>query len=86
MHLSQLFSWGYIRSRICVILLLFCISITRENCNFIKKEILTRVFSCDVSEIFKNTFFIEHFQTAASEAVTENTLGNSVGNEKLYVI
>ena len=29
-------------------------------CNFIKKEILAQVFSCEFYEIFKNTFFIEH--------------------------
>ena len=27
------------------------------NCNFIKKETLTRLFSCKFCEIFKNTFF-----------------------------
>ena len=31
-------------------------------CNFIKKETLRQVFSCEFWEIFKNTFFIEHFQ------------------------
>ena len=33
-----------------------------EACNFIKKETLPRVFSCELCEIFKNTFFIEHFR------------------------
>ena len=28
--------------------------------NFIKKEALAQVFSCECWEIFKNTFFIEH--------------------------
>ena len=28
--------------------------------NFIKIETLTQVFSCEFSEIFKNTLFIEH--------------------------
>ena len=28
-------------------------------CNFIKKEILTQMFSCEFSEIFQNTFLIE---------------------------
>ena len=27
---------------------------------FIKKEIVAKVFSCDFSTIFKNDFFIEH--------------------------
>ena len=83
---EELFSWRYIRSQICVLLLRFCISITRENCNFIKKETLTKVFSCEFCKTFKNTFFIEHLRTAASETVTENSLWNSVRKEKLYVI
>ena len=38
---------------------------THENtcvrvCNFIKKEALAQVFSCECCEVFKNTFFIEH--------------------------
>ena len=30
-------------------------------CNFIKKETLVQVFSCEFCEISKSTFFIEHF-------------------------
>ena len=37
-----------------------------EACNFIKKETPTKVFSCKFCEIFKNTFFTEHFTTASS--------------------
>ena len=29
---------------------------------FFNKEVLTQVFSCQFSEIFKNTFFTEHFR------------------------
>ena len=36
-------------------------------CNFIKKEALTQVFSCEFCEIFKSTYFEEHLQTAASD-------------------
>ena len=36
-------------------------------CNFIKKETLAQVFSCEFCEISKNNFFIEHLWTAASE-------------------
>ena len=32
-----------------------------------KKETLTRVFSCEFCEIFKNTFFTEHLWTTASK-------------------
>ena len=31
-------------------------------CNFIKKETLVQVFSCEVCEIFKNTFLIEYLR------------------------
>ena len=34
-------------------------------CNFIKKETLTQVFSCEFCEICKNIFFTEHFWTTA---------------------
>ena len=37
-----------------------------EACNFIKKETLAQVFSCEFCEIFKNTFFTEHLWTTAS--------------------
>ena len=33
-----------------------------EACNFIKKEILTQVFSFEFCEIFKNIFFIAHLR------------------------
>ena len=38
-----------------------------EACNFIKKETLAQVFSCEFCEISKNTFFIEHLRETASE-------------------
>ena len=31
-----------------------------EACNFIKKETLAQVFSCEFWEIFRKTFFTEH--------------------------
>ena len=36
------------------------------GCNFIKKETLTYVLSCEFGKIFKNSFFTEHLQTTAS--------------------
>ena len=38
-----------------------------ENSNFIKKETLTQVLSCEFFEIFKNTCFTGHLWTTASE-------------------
>ena len=37
-----------------------------EACNFIQKEILAQVFSCEFCHIFKNTFFTENLRTTAS--------------------
>ena len=37
-----------------------------QACNFIKKEILAQVFSCEFCEMFKNTFFTEHLRTTVS--------------------
>ena len=37
-----------------------------QACNFIKKEALAQVFSCEFCEISKNTFFTEHLWAAAS--------------------
>ena len=39
-------------------------------CNFIKKETLAKVFSCEFCEISKNTFFTEHPRATASVAGT----------------
>ena len=37
-----------------------------EACNFIKKDTLAQVLSCEFCEISKNTFFTEHLWTTAS--------------------
>ena len=36
-------------------------------CNFIKKETLAQVFSCEFYEIFKNALFTEHLWATASD-------------------
>ena len=36
-----------------------------EACNFIKKESLAQVFSCEFCEISKNRFFTEHLWETA---------------------
>ena len=38
-----------------------------QACNFIKKEALAQVFSCEFCEISKNTISTEYLQTTASE-------------------
>ena len=40
----------------------FLIKLQAEACNFIKKETLAHVFSCEFCEIFKNTFFAEYLR------------------------
>ena len=37
-----------------------------QVCNFVKKETLAQVFSCEFCEISKNIFFTEHLWTSAS--------------------
>ena len=37
-----------------------------QACNFIKKETLEQVFSCEFCEIPRNIFFTEHLWTFAS--------------------
>ena len=37
-----------------------------EACNFIRKETLTQVFSCEFCEISKNIFFTEHLWATVS--------------------
>ena len=41
-------------------------------CNFIKKETLTQVLSCEFCETFKNNFLTEHFLATASIKATSN--------------
>ena len=40
--------------------------IRSEACNFIKKETLAQLFSCEFCEFFKNTFFYRTALVAAS--------------------
>ena len=44
----------------------FLIKLQAEACNFIKKETLAQVFSCEFFEISKNTFFTQHLWATAS--------------------
>ena len=57
--------------------------------NFIRKETLAQVFSCEFCEISKNTFFTEHLWTTASE-VSQNISKKSHlmtnWNHSLYVL
>ena len=46
--------------------------VSETLCNFIKKESLAQVFSCEICEISKNTFFLEHLRTTASVSNMED--------------
>ena len=50
----------------------FLIKLQAEACNFIKKETLVQVFSCEFWEISKNTFSHRTRPVAASVAVTRS--------------
>ena len=47
-----------------------CARVSFLTCSFIKKEALTKVFSCEFCDIFKNTLFTEHFWVTASGYLT----------------
>ena len=42
-----------------------CARVSFLICNFIKKETLAQVFSCEFCEISKNTFYTEHLRATA---------------------
>ena len=44
----------------------YLIKLQAETCNFIKRETLVQVFSCECSEFFRNIFFREHLRVTAS--------------------
>ena len=41
-------------------------NVAGEACNFIKKETLVQLFSCEFCDISKNTFFTEHLRKTDS--------------------
>ena len=49
-----------------------------EACNFIKKETLTQVFSCEICEISTNTFL--HRTPLVAASVHEKFSGNVTGS------
>ena len=57
-----------------------CVRVSFLTCNFIKKENLALVFSCESCEIFKNTFFTEHLRTIASPSTLIYFRKNNIDN------
>ena len=57
----------------------FLIKLQAEACNFIKKETLAQLFSCDFCEVSKNAFFKEHlWATASAETLLYLVIINSI--------
>ena len=46
-----------------------------QACNIIKKEILAQVFSCELCEILRTSFFTEHCWVTASDELHNNFSG-----------
>ena len=53
-------------------------------CDFIKKEILAQVFSCEFYEISKNTFFHRTSLVAASDLEATDFTKCSFGTSEIY--
>ena len=53
---------------------LFLIKIQASDLQLYQKESLAQVFSCELSGIFKSTFFTEHLWTTAADSVANNTI------------
>ena len=53
-------------------------------CNFIRKETLAQIFSCELCTIFKNTVFKERLSVAASNKPSESLV--NVGRELSLVM
>ena len=52
----------------------FLIKLQAEDCNFIRKETLAQVFSCEFYKISKNTFFTEHLWATLSVKLVDGML------------
>ena len=58
---------------------LFFNNVAGVACNFIKKETLAQMFSCEFCEISKNNFFYRTLLVAASETHCICSVGGSPG-------
>ena len=53
---------------------LFLIKVAGLSCNFIKKETVAQVFSCEFCEFYKNTFYVRTPLVVASDKKGKNAL------------
>ena len=63
---------------------LFLIKLLALTCNFIKKETVAQVFSCEFCEISKYTFFKEHLWAAVS-ARSNTALSQEKTSQRLNI-
>ena len=56
-----------------------------EDCNFIKKETLAQVISCEFCEISKNNFLTEHLRTASSQIRSNILIISDVFVRRVYL-
>ena len=49
-----------------------------QACNFIKKETLTQVFSCEFCKVFKKIIFTEHLWATASILSVKKKSGQGI--------
>ena len=57
-----------------------------EPCNFVKKETLAQVFSCEFCEISRNTFSYRTLPVAASECKLARCLRNNLQNVRKVTV
>ena len=50
----------------CLVILRSSYLYSEASCNFMKKETMAQVFSCELCEFSKNNFFTEHLRATAS--------------------
>ena len=55
----------------------FLIKLQAQACDFVKKESLSQMPSCEFCRIPKNTFFTEHLQTTASGFLMKSGVNTS---------
>ena len=56
-----------------------------EVYNFIKKETPTEVFSCEICETFKNSFFTKHLRWLRLTDISINIISNIISNILTYL-
>ena len=62
------------------------VSFFAEACNFIKKDTLAQVFSCEFCDISKNTFFTEHIWATASAQIDPDKIVNYFSVKSLKTV